>query len=86
MIDSKETDVLSLDELCSFRLPSFGFESTRRVVEPDDVATLIYTSGTTGPPNLNLSRGSRAGLSGFGLDTETVDPVCIHGRLPDTVG
>ncbi|TCN53574.1 hypothetical protein EV641_106220 [Rhodococcus sp. SMB37] len=36
--------------------------------------------------NLNLSRGSRAGLSGFGLDTETVDPVCIHGRLPDTVG
>lgn len=42
--------MLSLDELCSFRLPSFGFESTRRVVEPDDVATLIYTSGTTGPP------------------------------------
>ena len=38
------------------------------------------------PSNLNLSRGSRAGLSGFGLDTETVDPVCIHGRLPDTVG
>ncbi len=36
--------------------------------------------------NLNLSRGSRAGLSGFGLDTETVDPVCVHGRLPDTVG
>ncbi|UZF48257.1 hypothetical protein [Rhodococcus rhodochrous] len=28
-------------------------------------------------PSLNLSRGSRAGLSGFGLDTETVDPVCI---------
>lgn len=36
--------------------------------------------------SLNLSRVPRAGLSGFGLDVETVDPVCIHARSPDTVG
>lgn len=36
--------------------------------------------------SLDLSRGSRVGLSSFGFGVETVDAVCIHGRLPDTVG
>ncbi|TAM66799.1 fatty acid--CoA ligase FadD11 [Mycobacterium sp.] len=49
-IDGSPPGTISVDDLYTAAPTDFDFESTWRVVQTDDVATLIYTSGTTGNP------------------------------------
>ncbi|MGH2979724.1 MAG: AMP-binding protein, partial [Solirubrobacterales bacterium] len=50
LVDGEAEGIIALDRLEEMGTSSFGFDSTWKAVEPDDVVTLIYTSGTTGPP------------------------------------
>ena len=50
LVDGRDDDTLTLDDLAGRSAHGFDFEAAWRAVAPDDVVTLIYTSGTTGPP------------------------------------